>query len=308
MANLYTLLKAREKQVRKICRKELTSYGYDVTVDDDFIYAPGTIPVLLMAHYDTVFKEPPRYIRNKNGILSGKAGLGADDRAGIYSVLEIAREHHVHVLFTGGEEIGCVGAEAFTRSGIQPEVNYIIELDRRGENDAVYYEGDSAEFEDFITSFGWETKTGSFTDICVVAPYIGAMAVNLSIGYQNEHRADETLDTAVMNKNIARVKQMLDGEFFEWKEVPQSFKYDWYGHYGSYFGASRSSYYGWDEEDFFYWEVEFTDPLTLESDVEWVEGASYSEAVGNFLISHPNITFNDITSVHSDWDDFYSMR
>lgn len=307
MAKLYSLLKADEKQARRLAIKDLKANGYEPVVEKDFIYAAGTVPVLLIAHYDTVPK-PPKYIQNKGGILSAKKGLGADDRAGMYAILELIQKHHVHVLFTGGEEIGGIGAEAFTCSGIKPEVNYIIQLDRRGENDAVYYELDNPEFEEFITSHGWQTTIGTFTDICIVAPYLGVAAVNLSIGYQNEHHPNETLDLNVMNKNIARVPELLDGEKYEWKEVKYSYRslygygygygYDWdswesYGYYG------RKDRY--DDQQYLIEFVKGDDKDGL-TDCELVEAMSYTEAIGCFLMSHPDLTYNHVLDCYSEDD------
>lgn len=301
MANLYTLLKADEKQIRKILIKELDMNGYTPIINKDFIYAEGTVPVMLVAHYDTVPK-PPKYIKNNKGVLSAKKGLGADDRAGIYGILEIIKKHHCHVLFTGGEEVGGVGAEAFADSGIRPaELNYIIQLDRRGSNDAVYYYGDNKEFEEFITSFGWETAIGSFTDICILAPHLEVSAVNLSIGYQNEHRPNETLDTAIMNANIARIPRMLDGEKYEWVEMKYLSKY------GSYFGGSYygSSYYGGHYYGFDAWMFYFkTEAGTT---IARVEGDTFEEALAQFVITHPTVCFNDIMDYMTE-DDYYELE
>ena len=287
MTKLYTLLKADEKQIRKILQKELIENGYEPIITKDFIYAEGTVPVMLVAHYDTV-PSPPKYVYNRNGVLSAKNGLGADDRAGIYAILQLIVKHHCHVLFTGGEEIGGVGARAFVKSGISPTpLNYIIQLDRRGKNDAVYYDGDNKEFEEFITSFGWETELGSYTDICELAPALGVSAVNLSIGYENEHTAKETLDTAVMNANIARIPKMLDGQFYEWKEIVWERGY-WGSKYDGYYGSYSILYEGDDGEIY----------------VETVDGTSEEEAIGKFLMEHSNLCYNDI--VDYMWEQYYN--
>ena len=291
MPSLYTLLKADEKQIRKILVKELKDNGYSPIVNPDFIYAKGTVPVMLVAHYDTV-PEQPKYINNRNGILSAKKGLGADDRAGIYGILEIIKKHHCHVLFTGGEEVGGIGARAFVNSKITPTpLNYLIQLDRRGENDAVYYDGDNSEFEDFITGFGWKTAFGSFTDICELAPALGVSAVNLSIGYQNEHTHKETLDTQVMNTNIARVCKMLDGGFYEWKEAV--YYYGNYSKYGGYFDGYYASYVVFYED---------TDGNVFKT---VTEGTSDAEAIGIFLMEHPDLCYNDIIDymLEEDYDE-----
>lgn len=276
---LFSILKANEAQARRLILKDLKANGYKPTVTEDFIYAEGTVPVLLVAHYDTVLDTPPRFIAQKDGVLSGQNGLGADDRAGVYAICEIIKNHHCHVLFTGGEERGCVGADAFTRSGITPKVNYIIELDRRGENDAVYYEGDNDEFEAFITEHGWKTACGTFTDIRELAPYIGTAAVNLSIGYQNEHKPNETLDTRVLNENIKRVQLLLDGGFFEWKERPFT---------------AWSRYNLWDDDTYIIYYSANGEEV-IESKISYA--LSEEEAVGLFLMCHPTLCFNDVLEV-----------
>jgi len=292
MAKLYTLLKASETQIRKIISKELKMNGYAPLVENDFIFAEGSIPVLLVAHYDTV-PNPPRFITNKDGVLSGKKGLGADDRAGIYAILELIRKHHCNVLFTGGEECGCIGAKAFTKSGIKLEVNYIIELDRRGENDAVYYDGESEEFEKFIDSFGWKTAIGSCTDICEVAPYLDVMGVNLSIGYAKEHTENETLDTNIMNRTIERVSKMLDGPRFEWHETAHLYDYSRYTYgYG----------YGYDGYDTYEWYIEYTDKDGNDC-ASIALGWSKAEAIGNFLMEHSDLTYSSILGVYDDYLD-----
>lgn len=279
---LFSILKANEAQARRLILKELNANGYEPTVTDDFIYAEGTIPVLLVAHYDTVLDRPPRFIEQKDGVLSGRNGLGADDRAGVYAICEIIKNHHCHVLFTGGEEIGCVGAKAFTQSGLKPEVNYIIELDRRGDNDAVYYEGGNEEFEAFITEHGWKTAYGTFTDICELAPYIGTAAVNLSIGYQNEHRPNESLDTRVLNENIKRVPLLLDGGFFEWVES-----------YDPWFWGTRGNL-SWDDDAFV---IYYSPDGVKVYESRMTSAYTEEEAVGLFLMCHPTLCYNSIIEV-----------
>ena len=320
--NLYTLLKADEKQVRKIVVAILKENGYEPIVRDHFIYAEGSIPVMLCAHYDTV-PTPPKYIKNNEGVLTGwrhnkRHGLGADDRAGIYAILETIVNHHCHVLFTGGEESGGIGAFEFSRfvdtEVIKPNVNYCIQLDRRGENDAVYYDGDNEDFEKFITEHGWQTAIGSFTDICEVCPTLGVMGVNLSIGYTKEHTTEETLDTEVMNRTIKRIPELLDGEKYEYKEKAYSYRnwykgiyrngYGWdYGYgdygYGGYYGYGKSAEPA--EEELYY--IMFKNERGNE-EIEESLGLDLYGAIGYFLMEHETLTYNDIIEVFDEHQTF----
>ena len=139
---LETILRKGQKELKRALINELQTLRYKPVVSKGFIYAEGTVPVLLVAHMDTVHTEKVKiicYSRDGN-ILMSPQGIGGDDRAGIYIILQLLKTHHCHVLFCEDEECGGVGAGCFASSGITPDVNYIVELDRRGSQDAVFYD------------------------------------------------------------------------------------------------------------------------------------------------------------------------
>ena len=55
-------------------------------------------------------------------------------------------------------------------------LKFIVKIDRRGNHDAVYYDCDNLEFEKCITSKGFKTAFGSFSDISYVALELGVAA------------------------------------------------------------------------------------------------------------------------------------
>jgi hypothetical protein len=63
----------------------------------------------------------------------------------------------------------------------------MIELDRQGRDDAVFYDCDNPEFEEYITKFDFVSDWGTYSDISTIAPSWECAAVNLSIGYFDEH-------------------------------------------------------------------------------------------------------------------------
>ena len=131
-------------------KAELKSRGCPVTDKPGYLYAEGTIPVLLAAHMDTVHRQPVEQIcySADGAVAMSPQGIGGDDRCGVWMILQILCTAKCHVLFCEDEEVGCVGAKKFTRGSLRPQVNYIVELDRRGSNDAVFYRCDNPEFED----------------------------------------------------------------------------------------------------------------------------------------------------------------
>lgn len=194
----------------------------------DYLYAEGDIPILLVAHMDTVHKKLPRVEHDhEQNILWSKNGLGADDRAGVIAILRILEDgYRPHVLFTDGEESGCVGAKVASRNLDPPDVNYIIQLDRRGSVDSVYYDNDNDKFEEYVNSFGFKTANGSFSDISALCPSWGISGVNLSTGYYEAHSSSEYLKIDEWEATVEKVEKMLDNPsdtFFEYIEKPYSY-------------------------------------------------------------------------------------
>ena len=182
-----------------------------------YLFAEGQIPVALVAHADTVFKEEkgekPVYYDREQGICWSPKGLGADDRAGIYAIIKLIKMGlRPHVIVTTDEEMGCVGAVKMVgKHGECPfkDLRFIIQLDRRGTDDCVFYDCENPEFTEFIETYGFKFAYGSLSDISVIAPAWKIAAVNLSIGYENEHSAVETLNIPAMCHTIERVATIL---------------------------------------------------------------------------------------------------
>lgn len=204
-----TIKKSMEDYLRKI-------YGEkNVIIEKEYVIAIGDIPVGLVAHLDTVHKTPAYqvfYDRDEN-VLWSPQGLGADDRAGVYSIMEIVmRDYKPTIILTTDEEKGGLGAAALASDFPKPpfKLNFLIELDRQGGNDSVFYDCANPEFERYINRFGFETEWGSFSDISFICPTWGVAGVNLSIGYYLEHSLGEYLRVGEMNSTINRVCAILD--------------------------------------------------------------------------------------------------
>lgn len=213
MRELKHLLGLTEKALAKYLVNALGKQGYKVQKRKSFIYGPGTIPVLLVAHIDTVHSCKPQQIFHDKevAVLWSPDGLGADDRAGVWAILQLLRRgHRPHILFTDGEEVGGIGADDAADMLDAPDVKYIIQLDRRGAHDAVYYGCDSKDFEAYITKHGFSTASGSFSDISILCPAWGIAGVNLSVGYYNEHGSAEYLMLPELRSTVDAVSSLLD--------------------------------------------------------------------------------------------------
>ena len=175
-----------------------------------FLYSPGSHPVLLVAHLDTVHKKTPTtfYLSHDND-LSCNEGIGGDDRCGVFIIMELIETLDCHVLFTEDEEMGGRGAIRFSESGISPEVQYIVEFDRQGKDDAVFYGCANAPFTEFVEQHGFWQNIGSFSDISYIAPATGIAAVNLSSGYYHAHTAREIIRMSDLESILERAARLI---------------------------------------------------------------------------------------------------
>lgn len=234
---LKNIIRMDQATLKNYLKLHLQDLGYSTVNKKGFLYAEGNIPVLLVAHLDTVHHEKAEIIcfsEDRRYVMSPQ-GIGGDDRCGVYMILQLIRVFKCHVLFCEDEESGGQGANKFTSSNIKPEVNYIVEIDRRGSNDAVFYRCYNPEFTDFVLGFGFQENYGTFTDICIVAPHLKTAAVNISAGYHNEHRQHEYIDMLAVENNIRRIGEMImaDSEHFEFiKRVQDDRQLSMFGRFG----------------------------------------------------------------------------
>lgn len=234
--NVIELCKMSDTGIHCFVRELIENNYKKYTITDQYIIAEGDIPVCLVAHLDTVFRTPPSdfFYDSEQKVLWSPDGLGTDDRAGVYAIAEILLKHKLkpHIIFTDGEEKGGIGASALIEDFPDcpfAELNFIIELDRQGHNDCVFYRCDNKPFARFIKKFGFEYALGTFTDISIIAPQWKVAAVNLSIGYYNEHTYTELLDVNSLKATISKVVKILKTEELQsYAYVPMKETINWW--------------------------------------------------------------------------------
>ena len=214
MNTLEDFLRPTQKQLFKRLAKKFK--GNTLISKGNFILVHGQAPVMLIAHLDTVHEKPVRDIclsADKN-ILMSPQGIGGDDRCGVFALVKIYRLSKIKpwLLFCCDEEIGGLGAKKFCLAHSQHQLPYdldnlkfIIELDRKGKNDAVYYRCDNPDFAAYISGKGFKTAQGSFSDISVIAPELRVAAVNLSCGYHAAHTLHEYINRSHLDNTIQKV-------------------------------------------------------------------------------------------------------
>ena len=235
MNSLEDFLRPTQKQLFKRLAKKFK--GKTLISKGNFILVHGQAPVMLVAHLDTVHDEPVKdiCISADGNIIMSPQGIGGDDRCGVFALVKAYRLSKIKpwLLFCCDEEIGGLGAKKFCRAHQQHQLpkelndlKFLVELDRKGSRDAVYYHCDNPDFEAYISGKGFKTAQGSFSDISLIAPELGIAAVNLSCGYYSAHTRHEHINRAELNDTICKVVDIISNATqlprFEYVECIQS--------------------------------------------------------------------------------------
>jgi hypothetical protein len=200
----------------------------------EYIVAEGSIPIALVAHLDTVFSENSRadmeiFYDEEQKVMWSPDGLGTDDRAGVAMILALISQTDMrpHIIFTVGEETNLDGARALSEIPCPFEnLSYLLELDRQGYQECVFYGCENTNFQTYIQTFGFHKEKGSYSDISFIAPAWNTACVNLSVGYFNEHSLAEYLNLDCWHDTFMRLKRMLTAgnlEHWEYKGRKKTF-------------------------------------------------------------------------------------
>lgn len=138
-------------------------------------------------------------INNENG---KQIGLGHDDKTGVYFALKALKTFpNIKCFFPLDEEIGLVG----TRNSVDDffdNVGFLVQLDRRGYNEISKYTnghatvtmGTQMEFNKILAKHNFHWANTVSTDVGWLIQEHNIQGTNISCGYMNEHKDDETLD------------------------------------------------------------------------------------------------------------------
>ena len=160
-------------------------YGFTIMNDGTeyrYAYRQGSVPVLGVAHADTVLNSVNFEHDGKDKVYSPEL----DDRLGLWTLLHGLPSTGVNdysILVTDFEEVG-----RSTASEFEPPIdfNWIFQFDRRGTGVVNYEYSDDGVFDSLLaTSFG-KLHNGSFSDICSLT-HLGVKGFNVGTAYYNEH-------------------------------------------------------------------------------------------------------------------------
>lgn len=254
---LEQLLMMKEHEVIIHCVAFLEHLYKNVKTDlDNYVIAQGESPIALVAHVDTVSwgTKAMTLSWNKNVLRNETGVLGADDRAGVFGIMEALvkiKKQNLPlptIILTNYEESGGRGVKKLIEDkALNIEgLHLMVELDRKGCNEYVYYTSSlPQQVKNYVESFGYVKKEGSYSDILDLAFAYKIPAVNLSIGYYSQHTAAEVLHWDEMWLTINRVVSMVADPIPALYKLSDSDLRSWSGgYYGGGYGLYGKGNYG----------------------------------------------------------------
>ena len=260
------VLTKTQSEMQEWLPEVLADYGYQIKVTDYMIQAISSEEnqPCLVAHLDTINTKrknyrygsyysngstlstekdrtpevqdilvTERYILLSPECKSSIQCLGADDRVGVKTILDILEMGlRPHILFTTDEEVGCVGSHKAVEENALEELktaSMLIQIDRgvheRSWHEMVTYDFDPESHKEIFDELRktYTMATGSYTDVAVLGPHLDKPIVNVSASYRHEHTTDEFINLDAYEYNtqglIKFIKWAQEQDTSEWKYV-----------------------------------------------------------------------------------------
>jgi len=238
MIEIDELLRVLRIPTKKLFQ-ELKKSPYAIAGRHYVLWYRGSGLPCLVAHIDHVYEETKEWsgrpiLYNEEYIWS-PMGVAGDDRCGVYAVMRLFECLNVNALFTDGEERGGIGAIEACEEPRLASVPYFIEIDRRGERQAVFYNEEEVLVPEFVKTVSkyFRVERGSFSDISILGQHFNVASVNLSAGFFNEHqRSAEYIHIPSLEYTIKTVPKLLSelgDKRYELPELPlwSYYSYSW---------------------------------------------------------------------------------
>ncbi len=174
------------------------------------------------------------------------AGVGGDDKVGVWAALECIRKFdNIKAAFFHSEEQGCIGSGAASEDFFD-DVAYILQTDRRGNKDFVTeISGINLMSKKFkkavkplLDKHNFEfCDRGGLTDVKALKPKCNVSVTNISSGYYQPHSDEEYVVVSDALNTLSLMMNIIDklGEKkypHKYEQPVYAYTYDgWYGGY-----------------------------------------------------------------------------
>ncbi len=241
-------------EMNKFIRDQLNEMG-----DVKFHFHQGNIYAIkgiadsypcVVAHTDTVHRIIDDFrvfimddlMYAMNGEDGQQAGIGGDDKVGIYVALEMLRNHDVmKCAFFRDEEVGCIGSSKSSKVFFK-NVEFVLQCDRRGYKDFVrkingkwlHDDKFADKIAPILDKFSKEEELmGGSTDVGQLhSRGVDVCMANISCGYYRPHMDDEVISISEVFLTTNFVNELiltLEGKVWKNSDYKKSTTTTYYG-------------------------------------------------------------------------------
>lgn len=246
------MLKYLSTQLTILSTEQYAATGSFFTIEEDTygnVYVTSGVPKegqfypAVVAHIDTVHRiRKDLTVVEVNGTLFGMdmtcvrpAGIGGDDKVGVYIALEMLRTLPVcKVAFFRNEEIGCLGSGKADLKFFK-DCAFVLQADRRGNSDFIQYSNGCKLFskkffdaiEPTLLGYGYSKADGTMTDIGELKDRgLGISVANVSCGYYAAHSDNEFVEIGDVTTCLNLFYDLCRNfAFRQWKHVYEKPRY-----------------------------------------------------------------------------------
>lgn len=222
-----------EDEIRRFVLQQIDDLPLRVDVDNygNILITKGNAEKYpcVAAHLDEVHQPSVRNLQEEHGAIfavdenSEPVGIGADDKNGVWIVLQLLRQIETMkaVLFVREEKATFEGY----RHGSDDcelvffnDVNFVLQCDRKGAGDLVTYCtkkeirlcDDDFVPEWILQKYGYAPVEGGVTDVVHLRQRgLQIPCCNISCGYYNAHKSEEYTNVAELQNSFEFVKTLV---------------------------------------------------------------------------------------------------
>lgn len=266
----------QEQELSEYVQKKLKAAGVKFELMDDQIFSIKEGKPLLSAHMDQVSVQAITKVKMKKGKIKADGNLGADDKNGVWILLQLIRKYpdEVSFIFSTGEETVTQNdiSDWLTVYGeeLEKKVPYGLVFDRRGKGDIIgemneyCTEEFSNDVEACIGDLGYSGTMGVFSDADALSEHLSC--VNLSCGYYKAHSEKEYTKVKELYNALAAGEKIIN-EMTQYYQKPIKYGGSWWRKSSAERGPAQD--WLWDEDDRYHvWYCPICETIYLEDYME----------------------------------------
>lgn len=274
----------KERDLSLYVQKKLRKAGIEFETFENQIYSLKEDKPLLSAHMDQVSVKAITKVEIKKGKIKADGNLGADDKNGVWILLQLIRKYPDDVSF-----IFSTGEETVTQCDIKDWINanwefidkhipYALVFDRRGKGDIIgeFNEYCTQEFEDdvyaCIDSLGFKPTMGVFSDADAISEHLSC--VNLSCGFYNAHTEKEYTRIKSLYQGLYAGEKIITSMKQFYKAPEKYYGGRWYRQTGTH-GTKDSTGWYYEDDQYHVWFCPMCDAIYLEDYMEDIDDCEF---------------------------------